>query len=148
MIEFKLVTQSSRDDYIRMAREFYPTGAVMHPVDDLHFEAGFAELMRSDEYMFSHIFIYDGAVAGYALISKTFSQEAGGMVWWIEEIYILPQYRGKGIGSKYLRHLLDTRPPSVKRFRLEVELENEGAVALYRRLGFDFLEYDQMYVDF
>ena len=37
--------------------------------------------------------------------------------------------------------------PQVKRFRLEVTRSNEGAVRLYEKLGFSFLEYDQMVLD-
>lgn len=148
MLEIKTITPADREDYICMAGEFYSTDAVLFPLPQEHFEHGFDELMRSDEYMTCHIFVSDGMCAGYALISKTYSQEAGGMVWWIEELYVRPAFRGQGIGSQYLRHLLDTRPPEVKRFRLEVERENEGAVALYERMGFEFLAYDQMYRGF
>ena len=44
-------------------------------------------------------------IAGYGLIAKTFSQEAGGMVYWLEELYILEEYRSKGLGSEYFRYM-------------------------------------------
>lgn len=147
MIDFTKPTPEDRADYLRMVKEFYSTDAVLFHVADSHFEECFEELLRSDEYTFCHIFRYDGEAAGYALIAKTYSQEAGGMVWWIEEIYVLPEYRGKGIGSAYFDYLFSIKPENVKRMRLEVERENEGAVALYKRLGFDFLDYDQMYLE-
>ena len=37
--------------------------------------------------------------------------------------------------------------PGVRRFRLEVTRSNEKAVRLYERLGFTFLDYDQMILD-
>ena len=37
--------------------------------------------------------------------------------------------------------------PEVRRFRLEVTRSNEKAVRLYERLGFTFLDYDQMILD-
>ena len=147
MIEFTKPTPEDRADYLRMVKEFFATDAVLFHVDDSHFERCFEELLRSDEYTFCHLFRYDGETAGYALIAKTYSQEAGGMVWWIEEIYVLPEYRGKGIGSAYFDYLFSIKPDNVKRMRLEVERENKGAVALYKRLGFDFLDYDQMYLE-
>ena len=36
----------------------------------------------------------------------------------------------------------------VTRFRLEVEKENERAWKLYKRQGYDWLEYDQMIKEF
>ena len=94
------------------------------------------------------IFVLDGEVAGYSLLAKTYSQEAGGKVVWIEEIYVLPSFRGRGIGKAFFDFLLQNRPEDVKRLRLEVERENERAVKLYKSFGFDFLDYDQMIIDF
>ena len=33
-----------------------------------------------------YFFECENEAAGYGLIAKTYSQEAGGMVWWIEEV--------------------------------------------------------------
>ena len=53
-----------------------------------------------------------------------------------------------GLGSQVIRQLRGIRPPEVKRFRLEVEPENQGARRLYEYLGFRDLGYDQMVLDF
>ena len=131
-----------------MADEFYSTDAVLIHVGKEHFHSTFKELMRSDKYAICYIFEYNGEIAGYSLLAKTYSQEAGGLVMWIEEIYVLPKFRGKGIGKEFFTFLLKNKPESVKRLRLEVEKENEGAVRLYKSFGFDFLDYDQMIIDF
>ena len=131
-----------------MASEFYDSDAVLiHPSKD-HFTATFDELMRSDTYAECFIFELDGKTAGYSLLAKTFSQEAGGIVMWIEEIYVSPEFRSRGIGSAFLEHLIKSRDKSVRRLRLEAEKENEGAIKLYRSLGFEPLDYGQMIIDF
>ena len=131
-----------------MASEFYDSDAVIiHPTED-HFTATFDELMRSDTYAECFIFELDGKAVGYSLLAKTFSQEAGGIVIWIEEIYVSPESRGRGIGSAFLEHLIKSRDKSVRRLRLEAEKENEGAIKLYRSLGFEPLDYGQMIIDF
>ena len=81
--------------------------------------------------------------AGYAQIARTYSQEAGGPVVWIEELYVKPGYRGRGIGNAFF-DLLEKTYPDAARFRLEVEEENEGAVRLYERRGYRFIPYRQM----
>ena len=73
---------------------------------------------------------------GYALTAKSFSQECGGQCVWVEELYVLPAYQGKGMGSRVFE-LLNAYYPDCCRFRLEVEPENEGAARLYRRLGYE-----------
>ena len=148
MLNIRKIRYDDKNDYINMAREFYASDAVLIHVDDSHFEATFGELMRSEDYAVCYIFELDGKKAGYSLLAKAYSQEAGGLVLWIEEIFVKKELRGKGIGKEFFSFLLKDRPENVKRLRLEVEKENEGAVRLYKSFGFDFLGYDQMIIDF
>ena len=148
MLVIRKIEEKDRADYLRMAKEFYASDAVLIHVSDDHFVRTFQELMRSDAYANCYIFTLDDQVAGYALLARTFSQEAGGLDDWVEEVYVLPAFRGRGIGNAFFAKLQKERPDAVKRFRLEVEKENDGAVRLYRSLGFDFLPYDQMILDF
>lgn len=141
-------TAQDRALYLQLTDEFYHSEAVLHPVPPQHRVATFEELMRSDTYAEGYVLESDGKVAGFALLSKTFSQEAGGLVVWIEELYLRPVFRGKGIGTHFLQECIKNRPPHVKRFRLEVEEKNHGAKKLYQRLGFQSLEYQQMVLDF
>ena len=135
--------ERDRELYLRLAREFYHSPAVMHPVPDSYFERTFDEMMRSDVYADGFLLEdEDGTCMGYALTAKSFSQECGGQCVWVEELYVLPAYQGKGMGSRVFE-LLNAYYPDCCRFRLEVEPENEGAARLYRRLGYDALGYDQ-----
>lgn len=136
------ITPADRELYIKLAKEFYSTDAVFQSVPEKHFSDTFDELIRSDTYTFCRILEYDAAPAGYALMSRSYSQEAGGIVVWIEEIYILPEYRGKGLGSEFFAWLFESHP--VPRYRLEVEPENEAAMHLYKKLGFRPVPYGQL----
>lgn len=148
MLNIRPVARGDREIYLKMAKEFYSTDAVLIHVGEENFLSTFEELLRSDRYALCYIFELYGKIAGYSLLAKTYSQEAGGQVLWIEEIYVLPEYRGRGIGKAFFDFILKNKPDEVKRIRLEVERENEGAVRLYRSFGFDFLGYDQMIIDF
>lgn len=141
------IQEKDRNDYIEMARGFYSTDAVAFKVGDSHFHDTFDELMRSDIYAEGYIFEKNATAAGYALLAKTFSQEAGGIVVWIEEIYVKPEYRSQGIGGEFFRYVKENIFPKVKRLRLEAERENTGAISLYEKQGFRELEYMQMYID-
>ena len=88
----------------------------------------------------------DGTVAGYALLNKTFCHEVGGLTIWIEELYVTAAHQGKGLGTAFLSFVETAYHPA--RIRLEVEEENAGAVALYKRNGFEWLDYRQMVRDF
>ena len=122
-----------------MAHEFYHSPAVLEPVPDEYFERTFEELMRSDVYAEAYIFEHEGTTAGYALLAKTYSQEAGGLCVWIEELYLKPEYRNARLGGEFLEYVKRAVPAA--RYRLETEPENERAAALYRRHSFRQLGY-------
>jgi ribosomal-protein-alanine N-acetyltransferase len=55
----------------------------------------------------------------------------------INNVAVLPQYRGRGMGSAVLRHVLqEARRLGAARATLEVRASNSGAARLYERLGF------------
>ena len=126
----------------------YEYGEARTAQDSVMLEKTFEECLKSDTYAELFILEWEGKIAGYGLIAKTFSQEAGGMVYWLEELYILEEYRSKGLGSEYFRYMEEHKEEGVTRFRLEVEKENERAWKLYKRQGYDWLEYDQMIKEF
>ena len=133
--------------YMEMAREFYHSDAVLHPVPDTYFERTADEALRSDVYAEIFLFECENEAAGYGLIAKTYSQEAGGMVWWIEEVYVREAFRSKGIGREFFAYHDKVKGSAVTRMRLEVEEDNTRAVALYKKLGYKPLEYAQMIKD-
>jgi GNAT superfamily N-acetyltransferase len=100
--------------------------------------------MESDTYAKGYIMELGGKPVGYALTAKTFSQEAGGLVVWIEELFVLPQYRDKGLATEFFAYLKQNVEPHVARLRLEVSPENAAAMRLYERMGFEKLPYEQM----
>ena len=138
------IIEEDKETFIRLASEMYASDAVLEPIPKEYHERTFEELMRSDEYAEGYLLESEGEIAGYALTAKTFSQEAGGKVVWIEELYILEEFRSKGLGREFFQYLEEHIEPSVKRLRLETEFENDRARKLYGRLGFEQLNYMQM----
>jgi GNAT superfamily N-acetyltransferase len=139
------IRPDDRQLFLDLEKQFYNSEAVLHPIPDSYFENNFNELMRSEDYLECYLFEVRGKNAGYALLSKSFSPEAGGMVIWIEELFILPEFRSKGIGSEFFEFLEANYKAA--RYRLEIEPDNVRAEKLYRRRGFETLEYVQMVKD-
>ena len=141
------ITSADRESYLAMCREFYSGDAVLHPVPEEYFQRTFDALMDHTPFAAAYLIEQDGETAGYALLAKSFSQEAGGIVIWIEELYIRPQFQGQGLGTAFFRFLEAQNDGTVKRHRLEYEPDNVRGAALYRRLGFTPLPYGQMIKD-
>lgn len=141
------IADSDRQLFIDFSNAFYNSSAVDHDIPAEYHERAFDELMRSDTYMFAYIIEYEGKSAGYALISRTYSHESGGMVWWIEELFILPEYRCMGLGREFFEYIRKTAESDVTRFRLEISPDNHRARALYNSIGFDDLPYSQLILE-
>ncbi len=139
------ITPADRAVYLQMAHDFYHSDAVLHPVPDENLRRTFEEMMRSDAYLTGLVFEKEGKTAGYALLCKTWSQEAGGKTVWIDELYVLPEFRGQGIGHEFFALLKEIEPAA--RYRLETEPDNLRAKALYESLGFEELAYQQLVMD-
>jgi ribosomal protein S18 acetylase RimI-like enzyme len=76
------------------------------------------------------------ATVGYVVLTLGFSLESGGRDGFIDELFVAPAVRGRGIGAKVLA-LIDqeARARDLKRLYLEVGHDNP-ARGLYRRAGF------------
>lgn len=136
------ITKNDREPFITLSKEFYSSDAVDHPIPVAFHERSFDELMRSDEYIEAFILEREGKTAGYALIAKTFSPEAGGKVVWLEELYVREEHRGHGLGKAFFAYMDESYPAA--RYRLEVEPDNIRAKKLYSSLGYRELPYGQM----
>ena len=142
---FRKITEADREMDYRYADIFYHTAVVNAPVPTENYRVTFDELMRSDTYVTGYIFEDGGEPCGFVLLSRTFSQEAGGLSVTIEEIYIDPEHRSKGLATEFFEWLKSDK--SIMRLRLEVEDHNKGAMRLYERMGFELLPYLQMVID-
>jgi GNAT superfamily N-acetyltransferase len=78
-----------------------------------------------------------GRPVGVAYSSFQSSMERGGQILWLEELYVLPDRRGEGIGSRLVQATLDVaRERGCMSVELEVESSHARAAHLYRRAGF------------
>ena len=55
---------------------------------------------------------------------------------WLDELQLVREWRGRGLGSRILRDLLTRARAAHKPLRLQVLRQNHRAAALYLRLGF------------
>ena len=146
-INFRNFVKEDRDAFFRMVKKFYAPPAVLHfPSDEVMLSA-FDAAIDMPEYVKGYIFECDGKPAGYAMVSLKFETEVGGIAAWIEELFVEEEFRGYGIGSKFFEYLVKELKDKIRRLRLEVGEDNLDAIRLYKRLGFEFLDYRQMTID-
>ncbi len=79
----------------------------------------------------------DGQIAGQAMITFEWSDWRAGMLWWLQSVYVHPDFRRCGIFGRLFRHIVDLarNSPDACALRLYVEEHNQPAIEAYRRLG-------------
>ena len=78
-----------------------------------------------------------GRVIAMAALHYGISTAEGGKAAWLEDMCVLPEARGRGVGPALLEYLLDdARRRQVLRVTLLTDGNNHRAQTLYRRLGF------------
>jgi len=79
----------------------------------------------------------DDEYVGYSVLTFGFSLEYFGRNALIDELYIRADYRGKGIGSRYLKFIENIcKDENIFALHLEVSKINTKAQELYRRMGY------------
>ena len=141
-MKIEKMTEAHRAAVLAMMRVFYASDAVSTNGSEEIFARDIDACTQENPYAEGFVFIEEGKTVGYAMLAKSFSTEFGLPCVWIEDLYFLEAYRGRGFGSAFFAHLEKSFPDCI--FRLEVEEENEGAVHTYIKNGFDTLPYMEM----
>ena len=85
------------------------------------------------------VLILAGSV-GVAAVSWQFSLERAGKIGWLEELYVSPECRGRGLGARLVeRAAQEARRAGCVSLELEVVRGHERAARLYLREGFSEL---------
>lgn len=79
---------------------------------------------------------WDGQGAAFALFFSTYSTFLAKPGIWLEDLFVMPAFRGRGIGRALLSHLANlTIERDCGRLEWAVLDWNEPAIGFYRRLG-------------
>ena len=92
----------------------------------------------------------DGSIAGQLMITYEWSDWRAAMFWWIQSVYVAPEFRGSGVFSQLFHYVKrDARKKkSVCGMRLYVERGNTRATRTYEHLGMKHANYGMYEIDF
>ncbi len=149
MLGIRVLAASDCELFQQMMSEFYNSDAVLHPLSPDKIRSCFNDCINGCAYLRIYIIEVDGTPAGFSNLSIGYSTEAGGICIQIEDLYIRPEFRGRGFGRSFIERVCKEAFDhlDVKRIRLEVESKNSGAIKLYESLGFTRLDYSQMIIE-
>lgn len=104
-------------------------------------EAGLADPAKARYFIAMHDALAGadtiGVPAGTLMLTREWSDWRNGDWWWIQSVYVVPEFRRHGVFAALYRHVeaLARATPDVVGLRLYVERDNAGAQAVYERLG-------------
>lgn len=82
------------------------------------------------------VFEHGEEIVGYAILINFWSNEFGGNIVDIDELFIKKKFRSRGIGTDFIKHLAKNKFGDSVALRLEVTPANNKARKLYTSLGF------------
>jgi len=79
----------------------------------------------------------NGEVVGQIMITHEWSDWRNGVMWWIQSVYVRPEYRNKGVFRTLFNHIeqLARNRADVKALRLYVMQNNQSGINTYKALG-------------
>ena len=92
----------------------------------------------------------DGKVVGQLMITYEWSDWRNATFWWIQSVYVHPEYRKIGVFRSLYRYVesIARKQGDVCGLRLYVEQSNNHAQQTYKALGMEQSHYRMMEVDF
>jgi ribosomal protein S18 acetylase RimI-like enzyme len=92
----------------------------------------------------------DRQLLGQLMITYEWSDWRNGTFWWIQSVYVAPQWRRQNVFSRMHEFVLATAKasPNVCGVRLYVEKSNDIAQAVYRKVGLAPSSYAVFETDF
>lgn len=99
--------------------------------------AGLRPLLEGTPYGAVYVIGPARAPIGYVVICFGWSVEFGGLDAIVDELFVRPSVRGRGIATEALTALPNALSAfGLRAIHLEVDRDNEAAVKLYQRAGF------------
>jgi GNAT superfamily N-acetyltransferase len=125
---------SDLSDILQMAVAFHQEDG--HPLPERS-RGTIESLLRGSELGSIYRLEFEGESAGYFALCYTISLEFGGQVIILDDFYLRPEFRSRGLGTEILGEIesLARKRGAVQIF-LEVENANPKAFRLYERNGF------------
>ena len=96
-----------------------------------------SQLLSNQSFGGIWLILTDAAVAGYIALTFGYSIEFGGKDAFIDELYILPELRGQGLGKQTLIEIQQkAKAHNIRALHLEVDRQNMKAQKVYAQIDF------------
>ena len=132
----------------KLMKDFYDEDPGYCKINDKKIETTVHEFMKNPEKGRIVVFEFNSKIIGYAIIINYWSNEYGGNIIVLDELYVVPAQRRKGCATHFLNFLSSREGKSSRGIQLEVGKKNKTALKAYKKNGFTLLDNHIMFYDF
>ncbi len=119
-----------------MVKQFYAEDAAEGPMDEEKVKLTIKTLQEQPTAGAILMAEGEAGILGYAIVIHYWSNEYGGWLAFLDELFITPPYRGMGFGTRFVQYITIEYGENIIGTGLEVMPNNIRALQLYQRLGF------------
>lgn len=135
MTALNLAKPEDFDRLVPLVQAFQSEAGIENSAENLR--EALHPLLEGSPYGAAYLLGPARAPIGYIVIVFTWSLEFAGLEGYVDEFYIRPNVRGRGIGAEVLRTLPKALAGAgLNALSLEVQRDNERAIRLYSRARF------------
>lgn len=131
----RLLRENDVDEVVAMMRVYYADDR--YPFDEGTARGAVRGFLA--EPARGRLWVFDAGdeAAGYFALTLGYSLEYGGRDAFLDELYVRPRYRGRGLGTRALATVKSAaRELGVRALHLEVGRARPEVMAMYRKAGF------------
>jgi GNAT superfamily N-acetyltransferase len=129
--------RADRDDIptlLALMSEFYSESG--YALDHVLAEAAFSAILSDERLGYVWLIDEESQDVGYVVVALRFGMEYGGLMACLDDLFVVPQNRNKGLGTTALVQVRDfCKTIGIRAITVEVGFRNEPAQKVYRRLG-------------
>ena len=135
-IQFRTMRTQELSELESMMHGLYSEDPEGEVINRDKIQATVRELTQHPEKGRIVVFTVASIIVGYALVIFYWSNEYGGHILHIDELFVKNAWRGQGIATRFFSALPLADMPSTKALQLEVAPSNSRAQTYYKQLGF------------
>jgi GNAT superfamily N-acetyltransferase len=119
---------------LALMSEFYAEAG--YELDYALAERAFAAVLSDDRLGYVWLIDHETKDVGYLVLTLRFGMEYGGLIACLDDLFVVPQSRNKGLSTAALIQVRDfCKTSGIRAITVEVGFGNGPAQAVYRRIG-------------
>lgn len=133
-IEFKKYSTNDYKELLEMINDLYNEDPEGQQMDEYKVNATISESINNPQKLNIIMFAKDNKIIGYSIFVYYWSNEYGGNILNIDELYVKKEFRNQGVSTYFFSFI--EKMDNIVAFQLETTPSNQRALNYYEQLGF------------